>query len=222
MQILLAIPYAVVAVLSFRRYPAWALWLALWAVVVVTWAPQNPAWGRNVYSPLLFATTVLLAMAALEAFFEHAGTFALTVRLSTHLGLLAIAAGWLFWGYYAMEPSSSAGAAIRQIALCARVGITAFLVLAVAFWLSTGRSRWRTPEFHHLLIVMLVSASFSVGSMLLSRVGWFHWWDADSTIQWVRFGIVTTWLIAVPLRLSRAPSAFPSGGHADPAYSQYA
>lgn len=207
MQILLAIPYAVGAVLSFRRYRIWALWLALRTILVATWDPTNEAWGHSVYTPLLYGSTLVLAMAALEAFYEYAGRSALVVQMSMSLGLIGVAAGWAFWGYYPIDPNASAGAAVRQIALCARVGITSSLVLAIALLGSMRNLRWKSPEFLHLLILTLMAGTFSVSSMLLSRVGWFHWWDSNEVLKWTRVGLTVAWLLGVFPRLLSGGSA---------------
>lgn len=219
MPIILAIPYAVAAVVYFRRYPAWALWLALWCPVVATWSPQNPTWGAHVYSPLLCLSTVVLAMAALEAYFNHAGAFPVTVSLSTYLGVLSVGAGWACLHYYQPEATSLA-AGIRQAALCLRVGITCFLLLAVAFWASTGRLRVKTAEFRHLFVVLLVGLSFSVGSLLMSRVGWFHWWDWDTALQLTRSALVTI-STCVLLCSRRGATVTPIDARSDRLFAQF-
>lgn len=210
MQVLFGIPYALAAVLAFRRYRVWALWLALRTVMVATWAPNNDAWGHNVYSPLLYVSTLVLAMAAVEALYEHGGAAPFTIQLAMYLGFLGIAAGLMFWGYYPNDPHASAGAAIRQIALSVRVGITCSLILCIGILASWRRLRAKSPEFLHMVILTLMMATFSVSSILLSRVGWFHWWDSNEVLKWIRIVLTVAWSLAVFPRLRHALIEFPS------------
>lgn len=203
MHVLLAIPYLIGSTLSPRQYPAWSIWMALWGIVVLTWDPQSAWWGSNIYTPLLFLSTAFLLVSALEAFFSHARYFPLAGRVSACLGLLGVSAAMACLHYYKGQAgftSDSSLGIIRQFALCARVGCTVFLILVIGFWASMPELSWRlgwwSKEFRHLLTVTLVSASFAVGSLTLTRVGWFGWTQSDLVIQVTRAALIIGWIVA--------------------------
>lgn len=202
--------YLVAAVLALwrkPRYPAWACCLVIWAAVAATWAPRDAHWGRTVYTPLLAAGTLALGLATAEAYYHHAHSFLFAARVSIGLGLLGVSAGWSVWAYY-RRPIDLLDAVLRY-ALCMRVGCVVWLLLALAFWMSWpsfGWLRW-SASLRHVLVVLLMALTFAAGGLLLGRVGNAGWIRADAVIEWVRVGLMATWIGAVPSWRHAAPQS---------------
>lgn len=194
---LAALVYLAAALLWWRtrRYPLWSLWLLVWGAVLMTWAPDNAAWGRTVYTPLLIASTVLTALMTFEAFFAHAAGSPLMVRLSVGLAFLGIAAGWAVLHYYPVARNT--GAVAREWALCVRVGCTVFLLLDLAAWESLRLLRWNR-ETAHLVVVTLMVGSFAGGSFALGHVDRSAWFSMDTGLQWGRVALLATWIAVIP------------------------